>query len=71
MFSTAQEATREWRRMSKAVRQQYEVLEQARAEFRARPVEVITVTPQMRERFSRRADIIARFYRNREVNHVV
>ena len=69
MFSTAQEATREWRRMSKAVRQQYEVLEQARAEFRARPVDVITITPQMKRRFDRRADIIARFYRGREVNH--
>ena len=69
MFNTAQEATREWRRMSKAVRQQYEVLEQARKEFRERPVEVITITPSMKERFDRRADIIARFYRNREVNH--
>ena len=69
MYNTAAQATREWRRMSALTRQQYEALERARQEFRERPVEVITVTPQMRERFDRRADIIARFYRNREVNH--
>ena len=69
MFSTAQEATREWRRMSAMTRQQYEVLERARQEFRERPVEVITITPSMKARFDKRADIIARFYRGREVSH--
>ena len=62
MFSTAQEATREWRRMSTMVRQQYEVLERARQEFRERPVTVHRITPEMRERFDRRADAIRRFY---------